>query len=92
MNDNNQQAAREWLPCPFCGSRPELQKDGGHDERSGYNFRVIVRCKGCSASISVGSGYDKNHWCNENVESVTDRAVEAWNRRPTPPDSGERNT
>lgn len=69
-------------PCPFCGNDDvHTSTTGGSDERCGYNFAAVIRCKKCGCEKSVGSNHDKNGWCTDSIEKVTARAITGWNTR-----------
>jgi hypothetical protein len=73
------------LPCPLCGNQDvHTSTTGGGDERYGYNFTAVVRCKKCGCQKSIGSSHDKNGWCTESPEKVTARAADDWNTRTAP--------
>lgn len=65
------------LPCPFCGSKPYVDKASG-DERDGYADTVKISCLcGCALSskgISGNGGYADN-------KGVFERALKKWNTR-----------
>lgn len=74
-SDNNQQAARELLPCPFCGNANMDEDEGVF--RTGHRYDDwVVRCGNPSCGAEVR-------------HESRDVTVAAWNRRPTPPESGE---
>lgn len=68
------------LPCPFCGGRvaPPL-REGGSDERSGYNFVVSIVCK-CGACIARASHRDFLGWCDDTGQAMA-AVCDAWNTR-----------
>ena len=67
-------------PCPFCGETPnEPYKDGGGDERIGYNFSVTIACK-CGVSVSADSHQGNGGWCDDSGQAL-ENAVKAWNKR-----------
>lgn len=66
--------------CPFCGGTPHVRKDGGSEERYGYNFTVEVWCK-CGGKIEIDSNKGSGGWCNEAPADAKKRAITAWNRR-----------
>jgi len=68
------------LPCPFCGGETRTSRHNG-DERIGYNITITISCKSCGASLPLVSRHDKNDWCTESAQSVTERAITAWNTR-----------
>lgn len=68
------------LPCPFCGGETRTSRHNG-DERIGYNITVTISCNSCGASLPLVSRHDKNDWCTESAQSVTERAITAWNTR-----------
>lgn len=69
-------------PCPFCGEPPKgPHKDGGSDERIGYNFFMRVACQ-CGATISKPSRHDKQGWCDDSGQAERD-VIAAWNARTT---------
>lgn len=69
------------LPCPFCGTKPtEIKKEGGSDERFGYNFHMVVQCPSCHVRQSAQSSQDKNGWCNDKGYATNMVAV-LWNTR-----------
>jgi hypothetical protein len=68
------------LPCPFCGSVVTgPNKIGGSDERSGYNFKMVVCCP-CGVSISASSHEGQGGWCDDNGQAAA-QVVALWNRR-----------
>ena len=79
----------ELLPCPFCGSKPNpISRDGGSDERNGYNFTVRISCQ-CGASIRTESHRGPQGWCDDKGQAERE-AIAAWNRRALkPPTSAE---
>lgn len=70
----------ELRPCPFCGEVPKgLTKQGGSDERYGYNFSMIIECS-CGVRLSRPSKQGVNGWCCDQGEAEN-AVIEAWNRR-----------
>lgn len=80
---NNQQAARELLPCPFCDGQAAFNivrtSDKSVIRLNGTDTFHGVNCVACGATTN-GFGYG----CK-----TQERAAERWNRRSTP-DSGEK--
>lgn len=73
--------AEELKLCPCCDKPPgQPKKEGGSDERSGYNFTMKISCCTCGLSISRQSSADKNGWCNDKGEALAS-VVAAWNTR-----------
>ena len=72
------------LPCPFCGACPSPpRKDGGSDERNGYNFQIIIRCR-CSAEVRAHSHENSGGWCDDTGQALA-LATSVWNKRATQP-------
>lgn len=72
---------RQVRPCPFCGSQPRApRKEGGSDERYGYNFIVTIFCEDCGARMSRGSHRDKQGWCDDEGQGESE-VIDAWNSR-----------
>ena len=68
------------MKCPFCGAIPDSpQREGGRDERDGYNFKMTIRCR-CGATLSRSSSEDKQGWCNDTGQAEK-AVVDAWNKR-----------
>jgi len=66
--------------CPFCGTVPNQPiKTSSSDERSGYNFKVIISCE-CGASVVKNSKEGSGGWCIDNGEAM-DECVVIWNGR-----------
>ena len=82
MNHNNQQpGSADLLPCPFCGSAPELV-----DDRTEW----FVRCKGCGPIATVIYGRSvrnldhsgaQSDWDAVDWQGLKQSAIDAWNRR-----------
>jgi len=73
----------ELKPCPMCGGSPNKPaKNGGSDERSGYNFTVTVACK-CGLRIDRASHQGKQGWCDDSGQAEAE-AIAAWNSRAQP--------
>jgi hypothetical protein len=73
----------ELKPCPMCGGAPNKPaKNGGSDERSGYNFTITVACK-CGLRIDRASHQGKQGWCDDSGQAEAE-AIAAWNRRAQP--------
>lgn len=69
------------LDCPFCGGKPmEPKQEGGSDERNGYNFKMVISCNGCDATIKRESVHDKRGWCTDKGEAKQ-YVIDSWNRR-----------
>lgn len=67
-------------PCPFCGGAPsDPRKEGGGDERWGYNFIARIVCD-CGATISKQSRCDRMGWCDD-IGQAEASVVDAWNSR-----------
>lgn len=66
--------------CPFCGNVPNqpIQTPGG-DERSGYNFKVIISCD-CGVSVIRNSKEGSGGWCCDKGEAMNE-CISIWNRR-----------
>lgn len=76
----NVKAKLELKPCPFCGDEPyQPKKNGGSDERSGYNFKVSISCK-CGVILTKDSHENGGGWCVDKGEAEKE-VVEAWNKR-----------
>jgi len=56
-------------PCPFCGGSATVRT----------TLRALVRCEQCAAEGATFSMVD------DGVEVASGRAIEAWNRRASPP-------
>lgn len=70
----------ELKPCPFCGKQPyRIWKDGGSDERCGYNYSVKIACN-CGITLEVHSKKDESGWVLGNQDVNAD-AVKKWNKR-----------
>lgn len=68
-------------PCPFCGGKPDGPKRGSEsDERSGYNFKILIRCTSCGATIETNSHQGPGGWCDDKGEAK-EAAIAAWNLR-----------
>ena len=66
--------------CPLCGRTPFGPKKAGvSDERTGYNFLMIISCE-CGLNISRESRHDNSGWCNDTGQAEAD-VIAAWNRR-----------
>ena len=66
--------------CPFCGAQPKgPQREGGGDERNGYNFSMRVSCQ-CGATISKPSREGPGGWCDDNGQAKL-AVIAAWNAR-----------
>lgn len=46
----NQQAARELLPCPFCGASPKIGPENPEEEGSAWAF---VECANPKCAVTV---------------------------------------
>lgn len=67
-------------PCPFCGAQPKNpEREGGGDERNGYNFVVVIRCQ-CGVSMQRHSHRNKQGWCDDSGQAESE-VIKAWNRR-----------
>lgn len=74
------------LPCPVCGEKVgEPYKVGGGDERSGYNFAMVIGCK-CGVTMSKSSHTTLNGWCDDRGQALTE-VFSAWNTRADHPDT-----
>lgn len=68
------------LPCPNCGKTPHGPlKEGGHDERTGYNFTMRIQCN-CGLNISRPSYEGRGGWCSDTGEAEK-AVIKAWNTR-----------
>lgn len=75
---SNQQAARELLPCPFCGTEAHMLEGG-----TGGSWFPYITCKNALCSVRIyGTGALR--------DLKRADAVQQWNRRPTTPDAGEK--
>jgi hypothetical protein len=76
-----QEAMQNLLPCPFCGSAPEVEHIGNDFTKS---RKVKIRCPQCRIERTDGAIIQSMAWL-ENI------AAEHWNSRPTlpAPDKGD---
>jgi hypothetical protein len=80
--------------CPACGADAQgPTREGGSDERMGYNFTVRVTCSGCGLTISRGSHQGKAGWCDDTGQAESE-VVKAWNTRrdSAPPMNSKKET
>lgn len=63
----------ELKPCPFCGSKGRIQKDGD----SGSMF---IHCLGGNCLVAVGENYDRDAM-PDHAFYDEDAAIAAWNTR-----------
>ena len=64
---------KELKPCPFCGGKAELKKDGAYDQSWNYMSYACVECTNCHVTIESHKGD-----CQDTTEQ---EAVSKWNRR-----------
>ena len=76
------------LPCPFCGTQPQIMFEGPYENTRGFYGSWFVQCTKCG-TIKQGS-HDHFTFCKETGEFVRNgnskkEAIEKWNTRPAPP-------
>ena len=71
----------ELKACPCGASVNEPRKEGGSDERCGYNFKMVISCE-CGITLSAASHHNDLGWVDDTGQALAE-VVEKWNHRPT---------
>jgi len=72
-NQNNMSEEIELLPCPFCGSKPRIEKIGNDKTRS---ISIVIKCPQCRIQR-------KDSALRFNWSWLEKTAIDNWNRRST---------
>ena len=59
------------LPCPFCGSDPELKHIGNYHTKK---RSIMIKCPKCRIQVTNGAIYHAFEW----IENIS---AENWNKR-----------